>query len=103
MAITMRAYGEAIREITQQVSNEWSIGQPFKIRASMQEITLRVILRAVFGLDEGQRFQELRQLLTKLLDINGSPLMSTVFFIPFIQKISVFGVRGDKFCNCDDK
>ncbi|MDF5716587.1 MAG: cytochrome P450 [Rhizonema sp. NSF051] len=82
----MRAYGENIREITQQVTKEWRIGQPFKIRASMQEITLRVILRAVFGLDEGQRFQELRQLLTKLLDINGSLLMSTVFFIPFIQK-----------------
>ncbi|MDF5712642.1 MAG: cytochrome P450 [Rhizonema sp. NSF051] len=82
----MRAYGENIREITQQVSNEWSLGQPFQIRASMQEITLRVILRAVFGLDEGQRFQELRQGLTKLLDMMGSPLMSMAFFFPFIQK-----------------
>ena len=82
----MWAYGDHIREITQQVSDEWKIGKPFKIRASMQEITLRVILRVVFGLDEGQRFQELRLLLTSLLEAMNSPLMSSAIFFPFIQK-----------------
>lgn len=82
----MRAYGQSIREITQQVSDEWKIGKPFNIRASMQEIALRVILRVVFGLDEGQRFQELRQLLTSLLDFMGSLLMSSVFFFRFVQR-----------------
>lgn len=82
----MRAYGQSIREITQQVSDEWKINKPFNIRASMQEIALRVILRVVFGLDEGQRFQELRQLLTSLLDFMGSPLMSAVFFFRFVQR-----------------
>ncbi len=82
----MRAYGEAIREITQQVIDEWKVNKPFKIRLSMQEITLRVILRVVFGLDEDQRFQKLRLLLTELLDFMGSPLMSAGFFFSFIQK-----------------
>ncbi|MBH8552308.1 cytochrome P450 [Nostocaceae cyanobacterium CENA357] len=82
----MRAYGEAIREITQQVSNEWTIGKPFNIRDSMQEITLRAILRVVFGVDEGPMFQELRQLLTSLLDFMGTPLISTAFFFNFMQK-----------------
>jgi cytochrome P450 len=82
----MRAYGQTIREITQQVTNEWNIGKPFNIRASMQEITLRVILRVVFGVDEGPLFQELRQLLTSLLDFMGSPLISTAFFFSFMQK-----------------
>ncbi|RCJ33507.1 cytochrome P450 [Nostoc minutum NIES-26] len=82
----MRAYGQTIREITQQVSNEWNIGKPFKIRTSMQEITLRVILRVVFGVDEGPFFQELRQLLTSLLDFMSSPLMSSIFFFSFMQK-----------------
>jgi cytochrome P450 len=82
----MRAYGEAIREITQQVSNEWNIGKPFQIRASMQEITLRAILRVVFGVDEGPLFQELRQLLTSVLDFMSSPLMSSIFFFNFMQK-----------------
>ncbi|MBU7582937.1 MAG: cytochrome P450 [Nostoc sp. TH1S01] len=82
----MRAYGQAIREITQQVSNEWVIGKPFNIRASMQEITLRVILRVVFGVDEGPMFQQLRQLLTSTLDIMSSPVMSGSFFFRFLQK-----------------
>ncbi len=82
----MRAYGETIRKITQQVSNEWTIGKPFNIRASMQEITMRVILRVVFGVDEGPVFRELGRLLTSLLDFMGSPLMSSAFFFSFMQK-----------------
>jgi len=82
----MRAYGQTIQQITQQVSNEWVIGKPFNIRASMQEITLRVILRVVFGVDEGPRFEQLQQLLTSVLDIMGSSLMSTSLFFPFLQK-----------------
>jgi cytochrome P450 family 110 len=62
----MRAYGEEIREITRQVSDEWHIGKPFKIRESMQEITLRVILRVVFGLNDGEVFEELRRSLSDL-------------------------------------
>lgn len=81
----MRAYGQAIQEITQQVTDEWEIGKPFNIRASMQEITLRVILRVVFGVDEGEMFQKLRELLTSVLDFISSPLMSTVFFFNFMQ------------------
>lgn len=82
----MRTYGETICQIAQQVSSEWQIGQPFDIRSSMQEIALRVILRAVFGLDEGPRFQELRQLLSSMLDLMSSPLNSASFFFPFLQR-----------------
>ncbi|BAY43023.1 cytochrome P450 [Scytonema sp. HK-05] len=82
----MRAYGEAICEITQQVSDEWKIGKPFHIRAPMQEITLRVILRVVFGLDEGPRLEKIRQLLSSLLESMGSPLASFGLFFRFMQK-----------------
>ncbi|MBD0390775.1 MAG: cytochrome P450, partial [Nostoc sp. C3-bin3] len=82
----MRAYGEEIREITRQVTNEWQICKPFNIRESMQEITLRVILRVVFGLDEGELFEELRRSLSDLLDFMTSPLMSSTLFFRFMQK-----------------
>ena len=82
----MRAYGETIGEITQQVTDEWKVGKPFHIRAPMQEITLRVILRVVFGLDEGPRLEKIRQLLSSLLDSMGSPLTSVGLFFPFVQK-----------------
>ncbi|MEH2251828.1 cytochrome P450 [Nostoc sp.] len=82
----MRAYGQDICKITRQVSHEWQIGKSFNIRESMQEITLRVILRVVFGLSEGQLFEELRRSLSDLLDFISSPVMSSAFFFSFMQK-----------------
>ncbi|ARV58185.1 cytochrome P450 [Nostocales cyanobacterium HT-58-2] len=84
--LRMRAYGETIREITQQVGDEWKMGQSFNIRASMQEITLRVILRVVFGLDEGPRLEKIRQLLSALMDSTTSSFMSVGLFFGFMQK-----------------
>jgi cytochrome P450 len=52
----------------------------------MQEISLQVILNAVFGLHQGQRFDQLRQLLSSLLDVMGSPLSSSLLFFPSLQK-----------------
>ena len=82
----MRAYGMTMGEIAQQVSDEWQTGKPFNIRESMQEITLRVILRAVFGLDEGNRLDELRLKISSLLDFVSSPLLSAGMFFPVLQK-----------------
>ena len=82
----MRTYSQLICDITEQVMSQWTIGESFLIRSSMQEITLRVILQAVFGLHDGQRFQQLRQLLTSLLDSIGSPLSSTLLFFQSLQR-----------------
>jgi len=82
----MRTYGQLICSITKQVISQWRIGKPFVVRASMQEISLRVILSAIFGLHEGERFDQLRQLLTSMLDSLSSPLSSTLLFFPSLQK-----------------
>lgn len=82
----MRTYGQIIEEITQQVINEWQFGKSFNVRESMQEISLRVILRVVFGLDEGENLQKLRQKISSLLEFIGSPLLSFALFFGFLQK-----------------
>jgi cytochrome P450 family 110 len=81
----MRTYGQAIAEISQQVSNNWEDGKVFNIRHSMQEITMRVILRVVFGLDEGQRLEELQQAMNALLEVLGVPLISAALLFKFWQ------------------
>ena len=58
----MRAYGQLIGAITEQVISQWLPGKPFAVRPAMQEISLRVILSAVFGLLSGPRFEQLRKL-----------------------------------------
>lgn len=82
----MRTYGQIMGDITEQVMNQWSIGQPFSVRSCMQEISMRVILSAVFGLHEGQRFEQLRQLLGSLLESIGCPLSSSLIFFRSLQR-----------------
>jgi cytochrome P450 len=60
----MQAYGEVMRDITDAVIDGWPLGRPFPIHAEMQPITLEVILRPVFGVDQGPRLTRLRDLLT---------------------------------------
>ncbi|MEO7435144.1 MAG: cytochrome P450, partial [Candidatus Binatia bacterium] len=61
----MQLYGEVMRTITDRVIDEWPLGTAFPIHAETQRITLDVILRAVFGLDEGNAYDELRSRLVE--------------------------------------
>jgi cytochrome P450 family 110 len=76
----MRAYGQLMLDITKQVMNRLQVGQVFVARQYMQEISLRVILQAVFGLKEGERSEEIRTALTEMLDSFDTPF-KTLFLI----------------------
>ncbi|MBC7969386.1 MAG: cytochrome P450, partial [Verrucomicrobia bacterium] len=82
----MRAYGQLICDLTRQVIADWTLHQPFSIRASTSEISLQVILRVVFGMTPGSRYQQLKQLLHTLLESVTSSLYSSQFFFPFLQQ-----------------
>lgn len=83
----MRTYSQIISEITTEVMSDWRSGKPFSVRLSMQEISLRVILSTVFGLEQGERFEQFKQLYTSLLDYAiGSPLTSSLLFFKFLQQ-----------------
>ena len=82
----MHAYGKLICNIAEQVIETLAIGKPFSVRSSMQEISLRVMLEAVFGISEGQRFKQLKTLLTSLLDLVSSPLSSSLLFLKPLQQ-----------------
>jgi cytochrome P450 len=69
----MQAYGDVMREVTDRVVGDWSAGRSFPIHPEMQRITLEVILRTVFGVDEGPRLVRLRDLLTQLLTLAANP------------------------------
>ena len=82
----MRAYGESMRAIATQISQQWPQDQPFAMRTATQEMTLRIILRTVFGIDDSERFQQLRQLLGEMLHAFDTPLGSSHLFITSLQK-----------------
>jgi cytochrome P450 family 135 len=69
----MKQYGEimdraAIREI-----ERWPAGEAFELAPRMAAVTLEVIMRAVFGIEENARFERLGTMLRDLLDLLGSP------------------------------
>ncbi|BAC91004.1 cytochrome P450 [Gloeobacter violaceus] len=79
----MRAYGELIRQVTEEVIVRWQPGKPFLVRNAMQRISLAVILQAVFGLHDGTRLVRLRQALGSMLDAMSSPLsMAMLLMLP---------------------
>jgi len=69
----MRAYEDVITEATEAAISQWREGEAFALHPTMQAITLEVILRAVFGVEEGKRHDELSAGLTEILAATGSP------------------------------
>ena len=77
---------QQISSITNRVSDSLELNKPFKVRHLTQEITMRVILSVVFGIDSGERCDRLRELLTTLLDTFNNPLNTSLIFFPWLQK-----------------
>ena len=82
----MRSYGQLIRDITEEVMSQWVTGKPFSVRQSMQRISMRVILRAVFGLNKGTRYQCLERLLGAMLDRMSNPLSVSLLYFPMLRQ-----------------
>ena len=65
----MRLYGETMAEITRRTLAEFPADDTFALHPYMQEITLQVILRTVFGADEGAELDGLRTRIRRLLSV----------------------------------
>ena len=63
----MKAYESIMRDATDREIDAWPVGEPFELMPSMQALTLDVIMRAVFGVAEGQRYTDLRAALRDML------------------------------------
>jgi unspecific monooxygenase len=81
----MRAYGQLVDDITEQVTTRWTIGERFSVRSSMQAISLRIILKAVFGLEDGSRYEKLQELLIARLNPKSPLLEGLMFLFPALR------------------
>ena len=64
----VRRYAARVHAITGQEVDSWPVGEPFRLWPRMQAVTLEVILRIVFGLDDRRRLGEMRERLTHMLE-----------------------------------
>ncbi|MEG4307644.1 cytochrome P450 [Microcoleus sp. D3_18a_C4] len=82
----MKAYGQIIRDTTEKVINNWTPGKSVIAQSTMQEISLEVILHTIFGLSEGERYQQIQQLMINMFSLFSNPLSATFLFIKSLQK-----------------
>src|SRR3954454_16357076 len=71
----MRAYEEIVQELVDTEIDSWPLTTEFAIHPRMQALTLEVILRVVFGVDELDRLDRLRGLLRGVLGGTASPAL----------------------------
>ncbi|MEZ4404873.1 MAG: cytochrome P450 [Polyangiales bacterium] len=69
----MQAYGAQMVDITHAAVDAMPVGRPFAIHKPMQSITMDVILRTVFGLDDAAVRDQMRSLLERLLEMGAWP------------------------------
>jgi unspecific monooxygenase len=82
----MKAYGDLIQQITLQVCQGWVAGQSLTMRPIMQDISLRVMLQAVFGLLEGTRYEQIQHRLSQMLDRSTSRFNFALAFFPMLGR-----------------
>ncbi len=80
----MREDAEVMSELARREVRAWPVEQPFRLWPRMQGLTQEVVMRAVFGDDEG-RLDRLRALLTNLTEaVNDAGRL---------RKLALFGPR----------
>jgi cytochrome P450 len=65
-------YRDDIAAIAADKIATWPLGRPFALRERMQEITLEIIIRLIFGIRDAARVGRLRALLPGLIESGGS-------------------------------
>ena len=70
----MQRLSGLMAELTERELERWPLGEPVALHSRLQQLTLDIILRAVFGLDEGSRLERLRAGLSAILTFGDSPV-----------------------------
>ena len=77
----VRRYVEVMAEATEREVASWPVGEELSLRPRMQAITLEVILRAVFGVREGERMDLFRERIPPL-----GEMTSVLNWVPFFDR-----------------
>ena len=75
-----------VRELADREIASWPSDEEIELHPRLQQLTLEIILRAVFGLEQGERLEALRDVLTAALRFTESPL-SLIPLRPGIERV----------------
>jgi cytochrome P450 len=69
----MQRLSGLVEDVAEREVASWPKGEPVALHPRLQALTLEIILRAVFGLDAGERLDLLRDRLTSVLNYGARP------------------------------
>jgi cytochrome P450 len=81
----MPAWAERIEQITLEALRSWPVDRPFRVHDRMNEISLEVIMRIVFGVTDEERGNALRPLLTRLVKVGPTVFLGWLY--PKLQRV----------------
>ncbi len=87
----MSAYGRTMLDFAHEAIDAFPVGRRFAVHRPMQAITLRIIVRTVFGLEQGPRFAELSDALTRSLHAAAWPPLLFEFMQKDLGPLSPWG------------
>ncbi|MGB3293641.1 MAG: cytochrome P450 [Phormidesmis sp.] len=82
----LEIYGQLICELTADAVARLQPGEAFSARSLTQQVSLQIIFKVVFGLDDSPRSQAIMATLTKMMDRFGSPTSALMLFFNWLQK-----------------
>lgn len=89
--VQMRSWTDTMRDAADIEIDSWPVGTPFSIFASMQLLTLRVIIRVVFGYAPGPAADELQRRLRAMIEPVARPRG-----LLLAQLLARFGASGER-------
>lgn len=82
----MQTYGHLICELVDKSMSSLPISTPFSARNLAQKISIDVMLKVVFGINQEDRFNHLKSLMVTFTDSLQSPVIGGLLFFPSLQK-----------------
>ena len=83
----MQTYAEAMRRSADREIDAWPVGEPVALLPSMQSLTLRVIMEAVFGYEPGPAEEDLRRRVRAMVEPLAQPrTMLLLGMLPLIGR-----------------
>jgi cytochrome P450 family 135 len=81
----MRGWSDVVEQLAADSVATWPVGVPFAVHPRMNDISLEVILRIVFGVTDEQRMAELRPLLQRLVKIGPTIFLGWMY--PRLERV----------------
>ncbi|WP_436500815.1 cytochrome P450 [Actinokineospora sp. HUAS TT18] len=95
----LRGYGAMMTELAEKSAKTWPVDRPFAVHPLMNDLTLDIILRVVFGMTDGERLRALRPLITKVVDIGPIAVLGWTY--PKLNRFSPWKQNGENLAAAD--